>query len=324
MYVVYKLFFETSDKVYIGKTNNISKRISDHMYTVFKSGEDTHKANWIRKHSKLCKLQFEILYSTDDEEECYAKELDLIKEYLNRGIEITNSVRIVEAGGKSGRKVLTKEGKLSMTRRFGIPHILIDKSGKVYDVKCLKNGAEERGLSYRNLHSCVKGKSKSSQGFRVFYKQDWESKTKDERNKIIEDFIKYDKRLTPENINRINALKKEFWILNKDGSIEHGFGITQYCKEKGYNGGNIINSQRYRRPQYGKVLFYSLEDLELFKKNEYYKFFTVLSKEEIERIVKAVSETKKYSRDRGKVIKQLAKEYYCSTRRISDIFNKYN
>lgn len=324
MYIVYKLFFESSDKVYIGKTYNISKRISDHLYSVFKLGENTYKANWIRKYYKVCKLQFEILYSTEDEEECYAKELEIIKQYLDEGIELTNSVRIAEAGGKSGRKVFTEEGKLAMTARFGKPHILIYKTGRVYNTNCLKNWAEERGLNYKNLHSCLKGKSKSSQGFKVFYKQDWEDKTEEERIKIIKDFKKYDKHRTPKHINRINTLKKEFWILNKDGSIEHGFGITQYCKEKGYNGGNIINSQRYRRPQYGKVLFYSLEDLELFKKNEYYKFFTVLSKEEIERIVKMVSETKKYSSDRGKVIKQLAKEYYCSTRRISDIFNKHN
>jgi len=325
MYIVYKLFFKSSDKIYVGKTYDIKKRIADHLYEVKTHKGRTAKVNWMRKHLELSELEYEILFTTEDEQICYQKELEFIKQFSEQGVLLVNSQRIVEAGGlKGSARVLSDEDRLKRTIRFGKSHVLIDRKGVITEVKCLKNWAEGKGLSYKNLHSCVKGKCHSSQGFRVFYKDDWDLKSDFHKSEIIEEFKAYNKFKTRRMRGYADSMKKEFWILNKNGTIEHGFGITEYCENVGYNAGNIINTSRNRRPMYGKILFYNLNDLKDFQANEYYKFYNVFDDEDIKEIADKINSTEKYSRQRGDMVSKLADKYRCSKRRIMDTYNRKN
>lgn len=266
MFVVYKLFFESSDKIYIGKTYDINKRLTDHNYTVFILNEQTHKGNWIRKHSEIFDLQYEILFETEDEQEAYIKELEIIKDCVDKGVPIVNTQRLIEAGGRKGARVPSTQRKETMQKRFGKDYVLISKAGEVIHTSCLSVFASERGLIYKNLNACARGICFISQGYKVLYKQVWDLLSPEDKDAMKQTVEGYNPRKTKAIETHNKNMGKEFWLLNKDGFIEHGVGVKAYCREMGYDPKAILNSLSYRKTTgWERKLFYSLDELNKYK-----------------------------------------------------------
>lgn len=322
-FVVYKLFFESSDKIYVGKTFDIKKRITDHIYTATVLGERTHKGAWIRKHIKTSEIKHEILFETEDEQSAYDKELEFIKMFTENGVRLVNTMRLVQAGGNKGVRPLSEAVKKKMSRLFGIPHVLINKKGEIYHTESLKAFGEANGLDYKGLHSSASGRIFMSQGYKVFKKHDWDALDSEAREEIIDKVKKYNPYRTPPTIACKKDQRREFWLLNLDGSIEHGIGAEQYFIKMGYNSGNLFYTQKIKRPREGKILFYSLTEMEDFKRYKLHNFVQKIPKDVRDNyIFQAVNKTEKFSRSRSEVIKNLSDVYGLSYRRVSEIYNK--
>jgi len=77
MYKVYKIYTENSDRIYIGVTkNDLSTRFWQHRNAVRK-GRSTRAYNWMRKY--LDTLCIEVLSQHDNQSDCFAEEIRLIK-----------------------------------------------------------------------------------------------------------------------------------------------------------------------------------------------------------------------------------------------------
>lgn len=101
MYYIYTLECPVTAQVrYIGKTNNLSKRLSAHCKDKVKS----HKSSWIKSlNNKGLKPVVTVLDQTEDEQECYKLEQYWIAQFRAWGFDLTNLTNGGE--GFSGKDV---------------------------------------------------------------------------------------------------------------------------------------------------------------------------------------------------------------------------
>lgn len=102
MSYIYKLYFiEDENTVYIGKTNNLNRRLSNHKSDLNKHNRTSRKDNWLRKYLELgYKLIIEEVARFDTEQECYDAEQSFIDQFTEEGYIIKNST----TGGLGGYK----------------------------------------------------------------------------------------------------------------------------------------------------------------------------------------------------------------------------
>lgn len=115
MFYIYKLYFDSSDSVYIGKTKNLTQRIYDHLAEARNKSTNTQRLNWIRKyHYELGEqLKHEILAEFDDEQACLNAEIDYIAEYKELGYQLKNST---EGGEGSSGRICTDNTKAKISK----------------------------------------------------------------------------------------------------------------------------------------------------------------------------------------------------------------
>ena len=87
-YHIYTLEHPVTGEIrYVGKTNNISKRLSRHC----KESSNTHKANWITGIRNLgLKPVLKIVDSFETESECYEAEIYWISQFKSWGFRLVN------------------------------------------------------------------------------------------------------------------------------------------------------------------------------------------------------------------------------------------
>lgn len=248
-YVVYKLYFETSDKFYIGKTSNIAKRKYDHINQALTKNIKTYKNNWLRKHLNYDEeLKYEILYRTKNENEAYEVEQKIIIQTSKENVNCVYSLQ--HPSNKS------EEGLLRMAELFGKEYILIDKSGNITEVLSLSRFGRENNLNYKDLNACARKKINSSQGYKVFFKEDWDDFSKKEQLKLINDFKVYDQYKTKKFISSGDNYKKEYIIIEPTGKIIDTRGLSLYIKTNNLNDGNMFSALSKAKPYKGYQVFY--------------------------------------------------------------------
>ncbi len=248
-FVVYELYFENSNKIYIGKTYNIKSRINTHIKEALAKKYNTYKNNWIRKHLHNDEqLKYKILYETSNEQDAYEVEHKLILKTSNYNVNCFYNL-----DHPSNRST---KGLLKMAEIFGKDYILITKNRSIIEVKSLSKFGRDNNLNYKDLNACAKKKLKSSQGYKVFYRNDWLDLTLEERAIEIENFKCYDQYKTKEFLESGNNLRKKYVIINPHGIIEEIIGLSTYIKKNKLNDGNMFSALSKQRPCKGYQVFY--------------------------------------------------------------------
>lgn len=248
-YVVYKLYFDNSDKFYIGKTSNISKRIYLHKIEAFYGKDKTPKNIWIKFNMfNEHKLKHEILFETTDEKKAYEVEKNYIIKTSDKNVNSVNNYN--NPSGKS------EDGLRRMAEIFGKKYILIDKTGKITEVLSLSRFGRENKLNYKDLNACAKKITNSSQGYKVFYKEDWDDFSEDEKTEEINKFKSYNQYETKAFKKSGDKYRKDYVIINPKGSIDIVTGLSSYIKNNNLNDGNMFTSLSKSKPYKGYQVFY--------------------------------------------------------------------
>jgi len=228
MYVVYKLFFKTSDNIYIGLTNNIAKRIRTHKWEALcnKNVVVTHKINWLRKYLKNDELLYEIIYKTDNKKDAYKNEKEFILQTKDYNVNT-----YYEEQYHHNKRLRNYD---CMTQRFGKEYIILSKDGEIEECKSLKKYSEYKKINYKNMHACVSKKSHSSHGYRIFYKTEWDLYSEIEKNEIIKSFIMYNRYKTKKMNDRYDRIKKKYCVISKNGVIVID-DLVSFCVKNNIN-----------------------------------------------------------------------------------------
>ena len=104
----------TKELRYIGKTNNIAIRVSNHISMARRNNYKSHKNNWIRKLLTNNQMpEIIILESYDNYEDLNQAEIDLISYYKYIGCDLTNGTE----GGDGGKCTEDIKLKISESRK---------------------------------------------------------------------------------------------------------------------------------------------------------------------------------------------------------------
>ena len=191
---VYRLWFECSEKSYIGMTKHLRKRYKDHQTT---KSTNKKKDNWIKKYLDLGEeLQIEILHGPLLREE--ACELEKI--------EIASRNNLVNlASGGEGFTEASRGVHFSAVQKFAKPRIVVDVLHRTLEeVKNIKRWAEERNLPYKQLLYSQYSKRKfglfNSQ-YKVFTLEGWREADQAYwlSDSILEDYKRYRSNVSREN-----------------------------------------------------------------------------------------------------------------------------
>jgi len=248
-YVVYKLYFDNSDKFYIGKTCNIKSRIYNHKKESVSNKYNTYKNNWLKKHlSNNEELKYEILFETTNEQEAYEVEHKMIIQTSDKNVNCFYSIQ--HPSNKS------ESGLLRMAEIFGKEYILINKTGIVTEVLSLSRFARENNLNYKDLNACAKKQINSSQGYKVFFKEDWDDFSEKEKKEEIDSFKVYDQYKTEKFKSSGDNLRKEYTVITPSGNVDVVIGLSTYIKNNNLNDGNMFSALSRSKPYKGYHVFY--------------------------------------------------------------------
>lgn len=128
IYSIYKITNKINQKVYIGYTENINKRIQEHKNSSKSKNNKFYKA--IRKYG-WDNFYFEIIYQSPDSEHC----LNVMENYfITQYDSFTNGYNSTLGGeGSSGTKCKKIKKKMSISRNHRF--IAKDSSGKTYQIR---------------------------------------------------------------------------------------------------------------------------------------------------------------------------------------------
>lgn len=138
MKYVYELIDHEGNPFYIGRTKNIKQRMYEHWRDATKRDKQTHVYHKIRKlirEDNYCILKWNILFETEIFEESTAMEIKLIKEYRDKGIQLTN---LTDGGeGLEGvKRTFTEEWKQKLRdakkKQYAEGYVQ-DTKGKTFD-----------------------------------------------------------------------------------------------------------------------------------------------------------------------------------------------
>lgn len=258
-YYVYYLYFDESQRGYVGLTSQPKKRFSDHKTTIT---TNKLKNNWISKYTSLgCELKIEILHGPVSLQEA----CDLEKMEISSRDNLTNYAE----GGYSNRVVNT-ERRRELCLKNSAPRVVVDVvEKKIHYVDSVKIFAEDNGLGERAylglLDSQNKGKRNPSiynylyqKRYKVFNIDEWEKVSPEDKEIMLsEDYQKLRmafKRGISSSGGKNTASKKrenryEFF---KDG-ISLGFypTVKEFAKEHGIHRGRLMSANAKGNPYKG-------------------------------------------------------------------------
>lgn len=208
--VVYKLYFESVVGEYIGKSSDFKRRLMDHKRNM-KTPKNTILAKWIYENRDK-ELKYSILGEFKNEKDALIREAEEILIRIKNDILILNSTLDLNIESTIKRtKKLIQRSRTSCSKKY----ILINKDKKIYRAHSLRLWSNNRGLNYKDLNACARKKIKSSQGFKVFYREEWKRMTKEQRIEILNTFSLYDSIK-----ESANSRRKSFWVVGNNKIIK--------------------------------------------------------------------------------------------------------
>lgn len=246
--VVYRLYFKNIDGEYIGKSSDFKRRISDHKRNMKKPNK-TRLAKWIYENRNK-ELSFDILGEYDNDKDALIKESEEILDRIKKDKLILNSTLDlnIQSTVEKTQKLIERSRK-SCSRKY----ILIDKTGKIYRAFSLRQWAQIKNLNYKDLNACARGKLKSSQSYKVFYREDWKKFSKKDKLDIISRFRIYDS-----NKESGKSRMKTFWITYKN-MITKITNIKRFAIENNLNVEGLYLTSKKKQKQYKGYSVFSTE-----------------------------------------------------------------
>lgn len=165
-FFIYELLDPRSKEIrYVGKTNNPRRRYSQHLYCSKYNKRTSHCVRWIKSLLDIgLEPILEIKEEFNNESECFVREIELISEYRNNGVRLTN---LTDGGeGQSGRVVSEEtRKKISDTRRL-TPNPYLGKKRSKYICEKISSSLTGRKLTteHKNKLSNAKIGKKQSEG----------------------------------------------------------------------------------------------------------------------------------------------------------------
>ena len=243
-FYVYKLSFLSSNKIYIGKTNNIKTRIRSHLYEA-RQKDNLLKNNWIRKHIKLSKLKVDILFETNNENEALKKEIELINNSIKNKILITNILLIKQHKINRKYRNYSKNRLIRLENNKRNKFIILHKNGLIENISNLKKYSRINKLDYNSLDASANNKiySTNAGNLKVFKLKDWEILNKEKINEIINEFKNYNYLEKSINNLKISNEKKKystisFVIFNNE--IIKINSIKEFCLKNNFDYSSAI------------------------------------------------------------------------------------
>lgn len=186
-----------NNKVYIGKSKNISERFKSHLYALKSDTHpNTHLQKSFNKHGE-CNFDFIVLNSFENIDEVFLNELEikLIKEYKShidlygynktfggegashtdeikkkisntlKGKPLDDRRKEILRKTNTGRK-RTEEWKKDISKKLSIPILQYDlKMNLIKEWNSIREAANALGIYESGINACVNGKQKFSKGF---------------------------------------------------------------------------------------------------------------------------------------------------------------
>jgi hypothetical protein len=149
-FFIYELLDPRSKEIrYVGKTNDPKHRYSQHLYCSKYNKRTSHCVSWIKSLLGIgLEPILEIKEEFNNERECFVREIEIISEYRNNGVRLTN---LTDGGeGQSGRVVSEEtRKKISNTKKL-TPNPYLGKKRPEYIGQ--KISASSRGRKLTEEH----------------------------------------------------------------------------------------------------------------------------------------------------------------------------
>jgi hypothetical protein len=131
-FFIYELLDPRNKEIrYVGKTNNPKHRYSQHLYCSKYNKRTSYCVSWIKSLLEIgLEPILEIKEEFNNESECFLREIELISEYRNNGVRLTN---LTDGGeGQSGRVVSEETRKKTSETKKLKPHPYLGKKRPKY------------------------------------------------------------------------------------------------------------------------------------------------------------------------------------------------
>jgi len=238
----------TNEIRYIGRTKNfLNKRLNGHLSKAKTNKIKTHKDNWLLSLSS--KPAIEQLTTVMGWKESHIYEQNLIKEYLEKGYNLTN---LDDRGEGEVNKIISKEQKIKISKKVKEMHdnnqlSCNRKAVDIYDLKgnfiiskrSYKEASEFIGISQKQFQSSMRRNAKRIKNYQVVLKDslkpnEWKQRT----GELTKNFKKiYLYNIETSEIIEFEAIKrfKEFfntgastvnYYLNSNKLYKNTFLIT--------------------------------------------------------------------------------------------------
>lgn len=241
----------TNEIRYIGRTKNfLNRRLNGHLSKAKTNKIKTHKDNWLLSLSSKPKI--EQLTTIIGWKESHIYEQDLIKDYLQKGYNLTN---LDDRGEGSVNKIVSKEQKIKISKKIKELHdnnklSCNRKPVDIYDLegdfiiskKSYKEASEFIGISQKQFQSSMQRKAKRIKNYQVVLQNEEKpNKWKQRTGELVKNFKKiYLHNIHTNETIEFEAIKrfKEFfntgastvnYYLNNNRLYKNKFLITDAC-----------------------------------------------------------------------------------------------
>jgi len=229
MYKVYLIIFKNKKAVYVGCSNNLTRRIHQH-------NEHSRKQS-----SKLGR------FLNDNNIKLERVNMVVVREFENRKKALKLEKELTISFDKGHMKVLndnytkacSRKGKSNNDKFKKLHWILIDfKKDKATSIESLKAYCKNHKLDYRGIHSTSKTVHSHKNRYKLFKEEDWLNLTQPQKVKFLNgsflDEIKND--ILKKHIKR-NA--KTYIVRYPNGKKETITNLDKFAREHNINSGNL-------------------------------------------------------------------------------------
>jgi hypothetical protein len=129
----------------------------------------------------------------------------------------------------------------------------VDKNKKIFRAHSLRKWAFDKKLNYKDLNACARNKIKSSQGFKVFYRETWIKMGKEEKIKAILSFSNYDS-----NLESAISRRKTFWVLSNN-KIQKVTNLKEFANKNNLNVECLYLTKRNKQKKHKGFKVFSTE-----------------------------------------------------------------
>lgn len=235
MYFVYKITFKNG--TYIGCTDNLRRR------------KDQHNENSRKRKSKFGRYlsdnnitlsldDMEIIYKNEDRAEALKTERMAVLESDKNGVHLLNDNYTKECSRK-GKNIGNTSKEYYVIDFFNHNVIFVNNLRQF----CIKNA-----LDYKLLQRTVKGDKYTKSGYKVFYKNEWE--TEPEKDKYISGkFIDDMKKVLADGNRARNS--KRYEVRFPNGDVKEVYNLDHFAREHGLTSGTLHSTHIKGKPTKG-------------------------------------------------------------------------